>query len=262
MNKTFVGIDVAKHHLDVHVLPDAAVTRVDNDDSGIAQLKKQLAKFNPQRIVVESTGGYEVPLVSELHSSGMPVVVVNPRQVRDFARATGRLAKTDRIDAQTLARLAQVIRPPLRPVADESMRQIRQLVARRRQLVDMRQAEANRTEHAREGLIRRSIRQILKAVDAQIEAVEQAIAACIQRSPLWRRRVEILASIPGLAQRTAESLVANLPELGMLNRRQAVEVNDQRRERGHAHDGEGAFQRERKPTEEAGYRADSVAHPA
>jgi len=108
MNKTFVGIDVAKHHLDVHVLPDAAVTRVDNDDSGIAQLKKQLAKFNPQRIVVESTGGYEVPLVSELHSSGMPVVVVNPRQVRDFARGMAV------VSSAMLSAPARASRPPMR----------------------------------------------------------------------------------------------------------------------------------------------------
>jgi transposase len=222
MRKIYIGIDVAKHHLHVHVLPASHAFRVGNDDPGIAQLRAELATPEIERVVVESTGGYEVPLVAELHAAGMPVVVVNPRQVRDFARATGRLAKTDRIDAQVLAQFAQIIRPVLRPVADESLQEIKELVARRRQLIDLRQAEINRTEHARQGVICCSIQHVLKAIDAQILSIEQAIALCIHNNPLWRRRVEILASVPGLAERTAAALVANLPELGSLNRRQAA----------------------------------------
>jgi transposase len=208
--------------LDAHVLPAGHTLRVDNDDPGIAKLRTKLATLEIERIVVESTGGYEVPLVGELHTAGMPVVVINPRQVRDFARATGRLAKTDRIDAEVLALFAQVIRPPLRPVPDEFLRKMKELVARRRQLVVLRQAEANRTEHARQGVICRSIQHVLKAIDMQIRSIEQAIARCIESNPIWQRRVEILTSVPGLAERTAAALVANLPELGTLNRRQAA----------------------------------------
>lgn len=222
MRKNVVGIDVAKHHLDVHVLPTGQVLRVDNDEPGITQLREELKTLALERIVVESTGGYEVSLVIELHAAGLPVVVINPRQVRDFARATGRLAKTDKIDAEVLALFAQVIRPALRPIPDESLREIRELVARRRQLVDLRQVEANRTEHARQRIICRSLQHLLKAIDTQIQSIEKAIARCIQNNPLWRRRVEILASVPGVAERTAAALVANLPELGLLNRRQVA----------------------------------------
>ena len=222
MNQVFVGIDVAKKHLDVHRLPDGRVLHVDNDDQGIAQLKAELESPDLVRIVVESTGGYEVSLVTELHAAGMPVVVINPRQVRDFARATGRLAKTDAIDAEVLAQFAKVIRPPLRPVPDANLRQIKELVARRHQLVRLRQAEANRTEHARQRVICRSIQRMLSVFDQQINRIEQAIATIIAHSPIWQRHVEILASVPGVAQRTASTLIANLPELGTLNRRQAA----------------------------------------
>jgi transposase len=219
--KTFVGVDYHKHYsYGVIMTEDRRILKqgkFPNHPEAVAEFVGRHGGHECSA-VLEATRGWTV-MHDWLEDHAGRVVLAHPMKLKAIAEAR---IKTDRIDAQTLARFAQVIRPPLRPVADESMRQIRQLVVRRRQLVDMRQAEANRTEHAREGLIRRSIRQILKAVDAQIEAVEQAIAACIQRSPLWRRRVEILASIPGLAQRTAESLVANLPELGMLNRRQAA----------------------------------------
>ena len=222
MRQCFVGIDVAKGHLDVHLLPGEQALRVDNDQEGIAQLQGELAKLDLARIVVEATGGYELSVVAELHAAGMPVVVVNPRQVRDFARATGRLAKTDKIDAQVLAHFAAVIRPPIRPIADENLRQIKELVARRRQLIDLRQAEANHAEHARQDVIRQSIQRLLQAIDDEIQLIEETIARLIKNSPIWRRRLEIITSVPGLAQRTAAALVANLPELGQLNRRQAA----------------------------------------
>jgi len=222
MSQTFVGIDVAKHHLDVHLWPQGRGLRVDNDDAGIAQLQAKLATLPLERIVVESTGGYENLLVAELHAAGLPVVRVNPRQVRDFARATGRLAKTDRIDAQLLARFAQDIRPPRRAELDPSLRQIQELVTRRRQLVALRQAELNRTEHATQRLICRSIQCLLKALDAQIQLVEHAIATCINNSPICQRRAAIIQSVPGLGECTAAVLVAQLPELGALNRRQAA----------------------------------------
>lgn len=222
MKQHVVGIDVAKHHLDVHLLPTGQRLHVSNDEGGIDQIKAELVDRDLACVVVESTGGYEIPLVAELHAAGIPIVVINPRQVRDFARATGRLAKTDTIDAEVLAEFARVIRPPLRPVPDETLRQIKELVARRRQLIGLRQAEANRTEHARQETIRRSIQCMLTRIDRQVQCVEHAIATVIANSPIWQRRVEILVSVPGLAERTAATLVANLPELGTLNRRQAA----------------------------------------
>jgi transposase len=221
MSQTFVGIDVAKQHLDMHLLPQGSARRVDNDDHGIDDLRVQLAELNVDRIVVESTGGYENTLVAELHAAGLPVVVVNPRQVRDFARATGRLAKTDRIDAEILARFARDIRPTIRQPVDPNLRQVKQLVARRRQLVALRTAEQNRTEHAKQTVIRRSIKRMVKAVEAQILIVEQAIATCIRNSPIYQRRANIITSVTGFAERSASAIMADMPELGALNRRQA-----------------------------------------
>ena len=221
MSQTYVGIDVAKQHLDLHLLPQGSARRVDNNDDGIDQLCVQLAELNLERIVVESTGGYENRLVAELHAAGLPVVVVNPRHVRDFARATGRLAKTDRIDAEILARFARDIRPAIREAVDPKLREIKDLVARRRQLIALRTAEKNRTEHAEQTLVRRSIRCMVKAIETQIRIVEKTITTCIRNSPLYQRRADIITSVTGFADRSASAIIADMPELGALNRRQA-----------------------------------------
>lgn len=222
MAESFVGIDVAKHHLDVHILPQQDRFRLPNDADGLEALRHRLHGLPVQRIVLESTGGYEATLVAELHAAGLPVAVVNPRQARDFARATGRLAKTDRLDAAVLAAFAQAVTPRLTPVPDAITLQIKALVQRRRQLREIRQAEANHAEHAGEAPVIRSIRRILTLLQNELAKVDQQLQRVIQASPLWQRKLEVLLGVPGIGPTTAAAVLAGLPELGTLNRRQVA----------------------------------------
>lgn len=222
MADSFVGVDVAKAHLDVHVAPSKEAFRVGNDDAGWAELLARLAALTVRRVAVESTGGYEAPLVAQLHAGAMPVAVVNPRQVRDFARAAGRLAKTDQIDAAVLARFAQAVQPRQTPVPDAITLQIKALVTRRRQLIGLRQAEANHAEHVRQGGIARSISRGIKHLTKELAWVEAELRRVIEGSPLWRRKLELLTGVPGVGETTAAAVLATLPELGTLNRRQAA----------------------------------------
>lgn len=220
MVKTFVGIDVAKKHLDVHVSSTRETFRIDNDAQAISSLVARLERLGVVQVVVESTGGYESSLVGELHSAGVPVAVVNPRHVRDFARSTGRLAKTDRIDAKVLAGFGEAIKPQTKASPDAITVQIKALVRRRRQLVAMAQAEANHTEHVTDTDILRSIRRLHKAIKAELAKVDQQLQQVIRSSPLWQNKAQLLSSTPGISDTTAAALLANLPELGSLNRRQ------------------------------------------
>ena len=222
MAEIFVGIDVAKSHLDVHIAPDGRDRQVPNDAKGFAAIRRLCRGRSVRCIAIESTGGYEAVLVGELHAAGLPVAVVNPRQVRDFARATGRLAKTDRIDAGVLAAFAQAVRPRQTPVPDAITTQIKALVLRRRQLREMHQAEANHTEHVVDRAIARSIARLQKAVAKELAWVECELQRVIEASPLWRRKRHLLTSTPGIAETTAAAILAGLPELGTLNRRQAA----------------------------------------
>ena len=222
MAESFIGIDVAKNHLDVHILPDNRNVRLANSHEGWAQLIGRLNALAIERIAVESTGGYEAALVAELHAADLPVAVVNPRQVRDFARATGRLAKTDRIDAAVLAKFARAVRPRRTPVPDAITQQIRTLVTRRRQLLQMRLAEANHTEHVTDLSIARSIARVKKTLEKELDWVDRQLQRVIESSPLWQRKLELLISVPGVAHTTAAALLASLPELGTLNRRQVA----------------------------------------
>lgn len=222
MADLFVGIDIAKRHLDVHTSPQGPAGRWDNDAKGIRRIVSQLRRIQPERIVIEATGGYEVMLVAKLHAAGLNVAVVNPRQVRDFARATGRLAKTDRIDAEVLAQFARAIKPRLTPVPDKTTQAIRRLVVRRRQLLAMHQAEANHTEHVRDTVICRSIGRILRMLDKELDAVNRKLQETIEGSPIWKVKADALTSVPGIGQTTAAALLAELPELGTLNRRQVA----------------------------------------
>ena len=222
MAELFIGIDIAKRHLDVHCSSEGPTGRFDNANEGIALLIKQIKKRNPVCIVVESTGGYEVPLVGELHVAKLPVSVVNPRQVRDFARATGRLAKTDRIDAEVLALFAQAIRPRLSSVPDKTTEAIRRLVVRRRQLLEMHQAEANHSEYILDKIIQRSINRMLRMLDKELDAVNRKLQDIISSSPVWKVKADLLASVPGIGDTTVAALLAELPELGSLNRRQVA----------------------------------------
>lgn len=221
MAEEFIGIDVAKKHLDVHVLSREEGFRVSNDSDGWAEL---ISRLRPQcqRVVVESTGGYEAGLVAELHAADLPVAVVNPRQVRDFARATGRLAKTDRIDAAVLAAFAKAIKPRPTPVPEPVTLQIKALVARRRQLLAAHQAEANHAEHAAEKAIARSIERVRGILQKELEWVDRELQRVIAASPLLLRKREVLTSVPAIGETTAAAVLAHLPELGTFNRRQVA----------------------------------------
>jgi len=215
----FVGIDVAKETLDVAVRPGGERWRVNNDEAGIKQLVGQLLKLAPALIVMEATGGYEAELALALTEAGLGVRVVNPRQVRDFAKGKGLLAKTDSLDAGILAEFAETYRPEARQLLDEQAREMAALLARRRQLLDMRTAEKNRLEHAR-GEVRKRILAHVAWLESEIDRIERNLDDKIRRSPLYVEKNERLQSVPGVGKQTSLSLILNLPELGTLNRKQ------------------------------------------
>jgi transposase len=215
----FVGIDVAKDRLDVAVCPTDERWTGGNDPAGIEALGEQLVRLAPQLVVLEATGGFEVPLVGALVTRGLPVVVVNPRQVRDFAKALGRLAKTDRIDATVLALFAERVQPAVRPLPDEATRELQAWLARRRQLVEMITAEENRRQQAA-APIRRQIEGHLRWLRRQLAELERDLTARVRRSPVWRESETLLRSTPAVGPVLARTLLADVPELGRLNRKQ------------------------------------------
>ena len=214
----FVGIDVSKAQLDVAVRPDGRFA-VSNDDAGIAQVIERLSAGPPTLVVVEATGGFEMPLAGALAAAGFPVVVVNPRQVRDFAKATGRLAKTDALDAQTLAHFAEVIRPELRPLPDEQTQALAAILARRRQLVEMLTAEKNRLGSAPKP-VRKSLRTHIAWLERELSHTDSDLAQAIRESPVWHEKDELLRSTPGVGPVLTTTLLADLPELGRLTGKQ------------------------------------------
>jgi transposase len=215
----FVGIDVAKHRLDVAVHPTGERWTGGNDPAGLAALGEQVVRLAPALVVLEATGGFEVPLVGALVARGLPVVIVNPRQVRDFAKALGRLAKTDRIDATVLALFAERVRPAIRPLPDEATRELQAWLARRRQLVEMITAEENRRQQAA-APIRRQIEGHLRWLRRQLAELERELAARVRSSPAWRAAETLLRSTPAVGPVLARTLLADVPELGTLNRKQ------------------------------------------
>lgn len=217
----FVGIDVSKSHLDVAVGPSGKSWTVANDDKGIRSLVDALMDLNPLLIVMESTAGLEMPVAVDLAAAEFPVVIVNPRQVRDFARATGKLAKTDRIDAQILARFGETVRPEVRPLKDEQIQELSALISRRRQIVEMLTAEKNRLTTAPKR-IQRDIKAHIKWLEKRLDNVDDEIQKRIKASPIWREKEAILQSVPGVGPVLTASLLCNLPELGRLNRRQVA----------------------------------------
>jgi len=218
---TFVGVDVAKHRLDVHLRPSGEHFTVDHDEEGVAALVERLAALAPALVVLEATGGLEVRLAAALAAAGPPVAVVNPRRVRAFARATGRLAKTDRLDAEAIARFAEAVRPSVRPLPDEATRHLGALVARRRQLLEMLVAERNR-RHAAEPALREGIDAHLRWLEEALATIERDLGTAVRESAAWRAKEELLRSVPGVGPVSARTLLAELPELGSLTRRQAA----------------------------------------
>jgi transposase len=216
----FIGIDVSKSRLDVHVRPSGEEWSVDNDSKGHARLVGRLAALVPTLVVLEATGGYQAAIAAELAAGKVPVAVVNPRQVRDFAKATGKLAKTDAIDAGVLAHFAAAVRPEPRPFPDELTLELQALVTRRRQLIDMRTAEINRLETCHVQQVRRNIQKMINLLTKQIAKVDDDLDTTIRRSPVWREREDLLSSVAGVGTTTARTMLTQLPELGQLNRRE------------------------------------------
>lgn len=215
----FVGIDVSKDTLDVHGLPTGSPSRFDNTAEGRAQLLSFLPKAGTSLSVVEATGGYERGLVADAVTAGHHIAVVNPRQVRDFAKAFNVLAKTDRIDASVIARFAETTRPE--PVGyNERQEQLRELIVRRRQLIDHRTAEKNRCETARSSLVRNSVRKLIETINKDIARIDRAVLELVQSNDDWRDRYKRVSEVPGIGKQTAAVLLAELPELGHLNRQQ------------------------------------------
>jgi transposase len=211
----WVGIDISKRTLDVHIRPQGISFQVSNDESGIAELLKQLERFSIGLIVLEATGGFQTLAARILWQAGLPTVVVNPRQVRDFAKATGRLAKTDQIDAQVLAHFADAIRPKVRPMTTEESQLLQELVTRRRQIVEMMTAEKSRRRMVSDSMAG-EIDLHLDWLKQRLKAVNEEIEKQMEQNAQWQRTKTILTSVPGLGAVTAGVLMAELPELGSL----------------------------------------------
>lgn len=234
-----VGIDVSKVWLDVAMRPSGELSRVTYDAQGIAAVLAQLSQVRPTVIVVEATGGLERPLLRALVDAALPVIVVNPRQVRDFAKATGQLAKTDALDAQVLARFAEVIHPSLRVLPDPQTQELAALLARRRQVLTMQRAEQNRLDRA-PARVQQRIEAHLRWLRDELARLDEDLDDQIQQSPVWRAREDLLQSVPGIGPVMSRTVLAELPELGLLNRKQIAALvgvapfnRDSGRLRGH-----------------------------
>lgn len=224
MNETivekFAGIDVSKSTLDVCIEPLEQVLHVAYNEAGIGQVTKCLKEVSPALIVIEATGGLEVRIATELASVGLQVAVINPRQVRDFAKATGQLAKTDRVDAAVLAAFAKAIRPQARPLKDADTRALDDMVSRRRQLIDMRVQETLRLGTAASKQMQKSLKQHIAWLDKRIAEVDGDLTKQLRESDVWRAKDDLLRSIPGVGNVTTRTMLGKCPELGTLNRRE------------------------------------------
>jgi len=219
MEHIYVGIDVAKDRLDVHVRPSGEAFAVARDGEGLAALTARLGELAPALVVLEATGGFEVTVAAAVAAAGLPLAVVNPRQIRDFARATGKLAKTDALDAEAIARFAEAIRPEPRPLADEQTRLLGELVARRRQILEMMVAERHRRRQLSHRRVVKSLDRHLAALQRELSALEQELGEAIRGTPAWRAAEYLLKSVPGVGDVTARTMIAELPELGAIDRR-------------------------------------------
>ena len=215
----FVGIDVSKAQLDVAVRPTGQRWVVSYDQTGIEGLIPQIVDLEPALVLLEATGGLELPLVAALAAAALPVVVVNPRQVRDFAKATGTLAKTDTLDAGVLAHFADAVRPEVRPLKDAETQVLNSLTARRHQVMTMLVSEKNRLGTAI-GAVSPRIEAHIAWLEQELSDLDKGLRQTLRRSPVWREKDDLLRTVPGVGEQISLTLLANLPELGTLNRRQ------------------------------------------
>lgn len=220
MESIFVGIDVSKDRLDVAVRPGGEAFVVPRNAAGLEELSARLAELKPCVIALEATGGFETVAAAALSAAGLPVVVVNPAQIRHFAQAVGQRAKTDPIDAMVIAHFAEATRPEPRPLADEATRLLADLVARRRQIIEMIGAERQREKRITVARLKKSIARLLKALEKELASVDTDIDEAVRGSPAWRAKEDLLSSVPGVGPTIARTLIAELPELGHLGRRE------------------------------------------
>ena len=213
-------MDVAKAQVDVAVRPTNVIWEVPNDETGIRQLVSRLKALEPAIVLLEASGGLELPLVAALATEELPVVVVNPRQVRDFARATGKLAKTDALDAAALAHFAEAVRPTVRPLRDAETQVLNSLVARRHQVMTMLVSEKNRLSAATTVAVRPRIEAHIAWLERELDDLEKSLRKTLRQSPLWREKDDLLRTVPGVGEQLSLTLLAYLPELGTLDRRQ------------------------------------------
>jgi len=219
MTRPYVGIDVAKATLDVAIGSDGEVVQVENSEAGIAQLVKRLGEAAPALVVLEATGGYESLVAAAVAGREIAVAIVNPRQVRDFAKATGVLAKTDRIDARVLARFAEAVRPEPRPLPTAEAKELEEFLGRRRQIVDMLTMEKNRLSIASTERMKKSLKKHIAWLEEALRRANDDIDTAVRNSPAWREQEDLLRSFPGIGPVSARTVLGELPELGALNRK-------------------------------------------
>lgn len=220
MDALYIGIDIAKDRVDVHAHPSGERFACVRNGAGVAELVERLRSLAPALIAVEATGGFETVVVAALASEALPVVVVNPAQVRHYAQALGKRAKTDPIDAAVIARFAEATKPAVRALPDEMTRQLGDLVARRRQIVEMMGAEGQRERRASDKRVQKSIARLRKALEKALADIDAEIDDNVRGSPVWAEKEDLLASVPGVGTVVARTLIAEMPELGTLERRQ------------------------------------------
>lgn len=220
MDMITVGIDVSSERLDVAVRPSGEAFVVERKAAGLDDLIVRLQQLDPQLVALEATGGYETIAAAALASAGLPVVIVNPAQVRAFAKALGQRAKTDPIDAAVIAHFAEATRPEVRPLPDEATQVLADLVARRRQIVEMIGAERQREKRMTRKSLKADIARLIKTLEKELSKLDRELGDMVRGSPVWREKEDLLASVPGVGPTIARTLIAELPELGRLSRRQ------------------------------------------
>lgn len=221
--EVYIGIDVSKDRLDVHVQPSGERFTVARDGDGLTALVARLQPLAPRLVAVEATGGFEIVVAAAVGGAGLPLAVVNPAQVRHYAQALGKRAKTDRVDAEVIARFAEATKPEPRPLPDEATRLLADLVARRRQIVVMMGAERQRANRLPKRL-KKSCERVIRVLEKELAALDQEIDTTVRGSPAWREKEDLLASVPGIGPIIARTLIAELPELGTLDRRKIASL--------------------------------------
>jgi transposase len=224
MDAIFVGIDVSKDRLDVHVRPSGEAFVVTRDGKGLEGLVERLRSLAPALVAVEATGGFETIVAAAVAGAGLPLAVVNPAQVRHFAQAVGKRAKTDPIDAAVIARFAEAVKPEPRALPDAAARLLAELVGRRRQIIEMLVAERQRAKRADAVRVRKSLARHIAALEKELPVIDHDIDTMVRGSPVWREKENLLISFPGVANTIARTVLAELPELGSLHRRQIASL--------------------------------------